>query len=263
MKSLLPRMTLEEAATAMTERTEEHWTARDILGAGARQELTVHAKIPTGMKMVRCEPIEAGQNELEMVAGVLFPLDSNTVTRLLVGPDVEVKELHGPKRLAFLDDYGTGPKLDDYGTGPEWEIAEGETAPRVTASDCWILDSSLERLISKHSAPVDSDDEQTNPADDADHDETLAALFDLVPVEALETMFPAGGKWSGWAGKAKEKGLLTAREGRGMFNPYKAGMWFVQRGAPGWDIDRLYKRLAKNLPARSRDSAHLLTGDFE
>lgn len=148
MKPLLPMMTLDEAAAVMTESTAEHWTARDILGAGARNEVTVHAKIPTGMKMVRCEPTEEGPNETEIVAKVLFPLDFNTVARLLIGPDVEVKELHDIKRLF--------PNMNEYGTGPAWEIAEGETAPRVTASDCWIRDASMERLISTHSAPHDT-----------------------------------------------------------------------------------------------------------
>lgn len=254
MKPLLPRMTLDEAADAMTERTGERWTARDILGAGARGEITIHAKIPIGMKMVRCEPIEAGPNETEMVAGVLFPLDFDTVTRLLVGPDVEVKELHGAKRIH--------PNIDLYGTGPEWEIAEGETAPRVTPSDCWIVDTILERLVSKHSKPEDTSlivDAQTSPTDDVDHDKTLAALFDPVPVEALEKMFPSNGKWKSWAEKAKANGLIDARERTAKFNPYKAGLWFVQKGGPGWDNDRLYRTLANNLPARSRDSVHLLT----
>ncbi len=246
-----------------------HWTARDILGAGARQEITIHAKIPIGMKMVRCEPIEAGPNETEMVAGVLFPLDSNTVGRLLVGPDVEVKELHGPKRIH--------PNVGPYGTGPEWEIAEGETAPRVTASDCWIVDSSLERLVSKHSkqedtpgvkveaAPVTSlsGDEQTSPVDDADHTEKLAALFEPVPMEALEKMFPASGKWKNWVEKAKANRLIVARVGTAKFNPYRAGLWFVQKGAEGWDNARLYRTLANNLPARSLDSVHLLTGGID
>lgn len=96
------------------------------------------------------------------------------------------------------------------------------------------------------------------PADD--HDETLAALFDPVPVEALEKMFPADGKWKSWAEKAKANGLIIARVKTAMFNPYKAGMWFVSKGAEGWDIARLCRTLANNLPARSRDDAHLLTG---
>ena len=99
------------------------------------------------------------------------------------------------------------------------------------------------------------------PADD--HDETLAALFEPIPVEALEKMFPAGGMWKSWAEKAASNGLKKARQKRGMFNPYKAGVWFIRKGAQGWDDARLNRTLANNLPARSHDDAHLLTGGIE
>lgn len=95
------------------------------------------------------------------------------------------------------------------------------------------------------------------------YDEKLAALFDLVPVEALEKMFPADSKWKSWADKAASNGLIDARTARARFNPYKAGKWFVSRGAVGWDDARLNRTLAKNLPARSRDEAHLLTGGID
>lgn len=123
------------------------------------------------------------------------------------------------------------------------------------------LRADITRLAGKLSAPVTSpsSDGRTNPADDVDHDKTLAALFDPVPVEALEKMFPSSGKWESWADKAKANGLIDARDGPAKFNPYKAGVWFHTRGAAGWDIARLYRVLENNLPARSRDSVHLLT----
>jgi hypothetical protein len=101
----------------------------------------------------------------------------------------------------------------------------------------------------------------TTPAADEepDPDEKLSALFDPVPAEALEKMFPAKGKWKSWAEKAKSNGLIDARIKRGMFNPYKAAVWFVNRGMEGWDLSRCYRTLANNLPARSIDDKHLLT----
>lgn len=99
--------------------------------------------------------------------------------------------------------------------------------------------------------------------DETDHDEKLAKLFDPKPVEALEKMFPAEGRWAGWAEKAKANGLINARISRGMFNPYKAGVWFVNKGAEGWDDARLCRALANNLPARSHAEAHLLTGGID
>lgn len=98
---------------------------------------------------------------------------------------------------------------------------------------------------------------------DTDHDKILAALFDPLPVEALEKMFPAGGKWVAWADKAASNGLQDARVARAKFNPYKAGLWFVRKGAKDWDDARLYRTLTNNLPARSRDKEHLLTGGID
>lgn len=105
----------------------------------------------------------------------------------------------------------------------------------------------------------------TTPAADVESNpgEIPAALFDPVPVEALEKMFPAAGKWKGWAGKAKANGLIVARDGRAKFNPYKAAVWFVYRGLQGWDLDRCLRVLTNNLPARSKDDKHLLTGELD
>ena len=76
-------------------------------------------------------------------------------------------------------------------------------------------------------------------------------------------MFPANGKWIISVDHAKAKGLIDARQGRRMFNPYRAGLWFVNKGNIGWDLARLHRVLAKNLPARSKDEARLLTGDLD
>lgn len=102
------------------------------------------------------------------------------------------------------------------------------------------------------------------PASYEDADAQLAQLFDSVPVTALEKMFPAEGKWKGWAEHAtRNKGLKAARTARGLFNPYRAGIWFAGKGIKGWDLARCRRTLANNLPARSLDSKHLLTGELE
>lgn len=100
-----------------------------------------------------------------------------------------------------------------------------------------------------------------NPAKD-DPDKSISALFDPVPVEALEKMFPADGKWKRWAEKAKSNGLICSRLGRAMFNPYIAGRWFMTKGQDGWDDARINRVLANNLPARSRDEKYQLTGEI-
>jgi hypothetical protein len=86
----------------------------------------------------------------------------------------------------------------------------------------------------------------------------IAALFDPVTRVALEAMFPASGKWAGWCERAKRNGLLAARPVRGRFNPYIAGLWFLEQGIPGWDQAKLMRVLHSRLPARSLDKRALL-----
>lgn len=85
-----------------------------------------------------------------------------------------------------------------------------------------------------------------------------AAWFDPVTVATLEAMFPARDQWAKWAERAARNGLIGARVGRGKFNPYAAGKWFLTQGEPGWTEARLYRVLGKNLPARSTDKRELL-----
>lgn len=99
------------------------------------------------------------------------------------------------------------------------------------------------------------------PITQANTAQTLSALFDPVPVEALEKMFPCYGKWKEWAIRASRNKLKDAREGRAKFNPYKAAIWLANKGETGFDLARCYRTLANNLPARSKDKADLLTGN--
>jgi len=106
------------------------------------------------------------------------------------------------------------------------------------------------------------DDVEEQAADD--HDEKLAALFDPLPVEALAKMFMIDlAQWKKWQDKAKANGLSDARQGTALFNPYKAGVWLVRKGTQGWDDAHLFRTLVKNLPARSLDDKHLLTGGID
>lgn len=117
---------------------------------------------------------------------------------------------------------------------------------------------------------VESDNDGVDPAADVEHsnDEALSALFDPVTVEVLERMFATNpdlskGKWKKWGERAARNGLIEAREERGMFNPYKAAMWFLQKGVQGWDLARCHRTLANNLPARSLDNRSMLTGNLD
>jgi len=111
------------------------------------------------------------------------------------------------------------------------------------------------------SAPAGAEQENTEPAD---LDKELAELFDPVRVEQLEAMFPDDGRWAEYANRAASNALIAARKGRAQFNPYHAARWWLDsRGPTGWKWERCLRVLANNLPTRSRDSKHLLIGDYD
>lgn len=94
-------------------------------------------------------------------------------------------------------------------------------------------------------------------------DEELAALLDPVSLAALEKMFPDR-RWANYAERNRRNGLSVAKEGRGKFNPYRAAIWWLGKQTPsGWDLARVRRTLANNLPARSLGSSQLLTGKIE
>jgi len=92
----------------------------------------------------------------------------------------------------------------------------------------------------------------------------LAALFDPVKLAQLKAMFPDE-KWASYAERAKRGGLKdAAKVERGLFNPYRAARWWIDTTGPDeWTWARCVRVLANNLPDRSIDSKHLLTGDYD
>lgn len=139
-----------------------------------------------------------------------------------------------------------------------------ELADRFTCPSNASPQETAEEMEAVAGTSLSSVDIEEQATANVDHNETLAALFDPLPVEALAKIFMTDvTQWEKWAERADRNGLKSARQGRKIFNPYKAGMWFVRNGAEGWDDARLYRTLANNLPARSRDNKHLLTGDLD
>jgi len=135
------------------------------------------------------------------------------VVRDLIGCDIP------PELAALAKAASPAPKMEDVLAAPPSDDAPAD-APAA------------EGKVGTGATPGGDNVEEEAPAAD-DHDKTLAALFDSVPVEALEKMFPASGKWKSWAEKAASNGLKIARTERARFNPYKAGVWFVRKGAEG------------------------------
>ncbi len=100
-------------------------------------------------------------------------------------------------------------------------------------------------------------------------DEDIASLFDGVGKQQLAAMFNAKQDttndldlWTGYIQQANKNELKNARTSHGKYNPYKAGLWWLDKKKPkGWTLERLNKRLAKNLPERSKGNESRLTGE--
>ncbi len=139
-------------------------------------------------------------------------------------------------------------RIDDVAT---WAVAEGISAP-----------GEIETLLQERGNGNDNTEAQLLAANNH-HEEQFFALFDPVRLEVLEKMFPAEGQWKGWAERASRNGLVSARDGRAKFNPYKAAMWFLNQGIGGWNLARCHRTLANNLPVCSKDYKCLLTDDID
>ncbi len=122
----------------------------------------------------------------------------------------------------------------------------------------------MERLAGSDVEPVHEQPRYEGGIQQGDCDHELADLFNAVSWKQLEAMFPAGGKWERYANDAVRNGLRVARVERGKFNPYLAAIWWMDAQSPvGWDWSKCLRKLANNLPSRSRDSKHLLTGESD
>ncbi len=101
------------------------------------------------------------------------------------------------------------------------------------------------------------------------HDE-IASWFDGVGYEQLASMFKESSDpkenervWKSYAAEASKNGLReAAKVKRSKFNPYKAGLWWLDRKRPtDWTQAKMDRTLANNLPARSLEHKPKLTGD--
>lgn len=137
----------------------------------------------------------------------------------------------------------------------------------LSAFAAWCAESELDvspELATLGGASPAATEAETAPNATLDPDEKVAALFDPVGTEELQTMFPTDAEWSKWAERASRNGLSAAHVGTAMFNPYLASKWWLAKHHPkGWDRARCDRTLANNLPHRSRDSRSLLTGKLD
>ena len=133
------------------------------------------------------------------------------------------------------------------------------------------------KALAKHTAqPIPAAPEEalqsTTPSTDikiSEEDEEIAGLFDPVNAQGLGIIFPIVNSekekekevWIKLTERAHRNKLDTAKVKRGLFNPYKVGLWLVQRG--DISIGQLRRKMANNLPTRSLGEEHLLTGDTD
>lgn len=177
----------------------------------------------------------------------------------------EANSMNDPVRFCGHRHQLNGVRLSEFAA---WALSIGwDIPPELAALASQVADMKPDTgTLESTQLPKDSFGDTASEADVTagnDSKAELAALFDPVTVEVLEKMFPANGKWEKWADRAKRKGLDKCRIARSMYNPYCAAEWFLLQGEPGWDWDKCCRKLAKNLPDRSRDSAHLLTGEID
>lgn len=129
--------------------------------------------------------------------------------------------------------------------------------------------SSDQRETTQHASttaePEHGDARQEAGRQPKDHEQELADLFEPVSKKQLEAMFQDGGRWNAYAERAARNGLRSAAWVKhGKFNPFLAARWWIDtQGRVGWTWERCLRVLANHLPPRSRDSKHMLTGDFD
>lgn len=168
-------------------------------------------------------------------------------------------------------------------TAHDGTLVKSEPGWIVPLSELRFKREAIERVASilegealrQETAPSGAPESDEPPITIADHEpgalaingneeNDIAALFDPVRPAQLEAMFPDGGKWKTHSERALRNGLKeAAKQGRASYNPYLAAIWWLNTGPQGWKWERCLRVLANNLPARSIDSRHLLTGEYE
>lgn len=114
--------------------------------------------------------------------------------------------------------------------------------------------------------PEQASDEQTQDQGLAPHVYTAEqqALFDPLSQAGIAELFDiAGVEWASLFERAARNGLGLAREGNSrphQYNPARVASWLVSCGH--LKQGHATNRIASNLPPRSQDSKHLITGEL-
>lgn len=237
--------TLEEAADWLTKKTGEPWTPRRILDAGEQGLINVRAVLPPNTEQsATVGPAYVG-NTIKLDGVYLDSLLKHDSVYVSVTCDVPMGR----------DGVEVDIELTPYALISHKDLG-------VSRAD---LKAAGEALLAQREPPAPDAEAPKVPKIVKDEPD-LAALFDPVHYEALGKMFPCDREngWRNFADKAASNGLIAARQGRAVFNPMLAALWWLDRQHPiGWDLARINRVLAKCLPHRSKGNEHLFTGDYD
>jgi desulfoferrodoxin (superoxide reductase-like protein) len=98
-------------------------------------------------------------------------------------------------------------------------------------------------------------------------EQEICDLFDPMCREAIAALFDKIGKndWRKYFERARRNGLSDARQDErkkpSSYNPWKVGEWLFKKGT--YTREQIDRKLANNLPERSKDKKHLIIGDFD
>lgn len=240
---LLQLNELPEALAWLHEQTGEEWTASRFLEYACRSGTRLHA----------APPLDASYD--------IWVFEAGGMRKALKGLGWAMALLH-PIHIAQLQQCKQTETVHVAGHDYEDRYSWFSEPVRVTLDNLRISENALASILSyrERRRRLHGQPERREES----FDDGLDKLFDPVTVANLEKMFPADGKWKTWAERAARNGLReAAKAGRAKFNPYRAAMWFLDQGEPGFDLARCMRKLANNLPERSSDKRHLLSGDIE
>lgn len=266
-------LTLEEAAREACSHSGGKVGVADFLRAAARGEITLRAIVHATAKVVGfdggifCNKGEATENTVPKGAIPTLPL-------------VACQQLANAGRASWRTFDGFENVDGEMCRFVAAMLSDDEPDFETVANDCRVIgrdvhalaDAFIDTAVNAEANALERQEKRladrnadARHADsDSDSSAVLAALFDPVKPPQLEKMFPDSGDWSDYAERASRNGLMAAKVGRGVFNPFLAAKWWLHEQAPvGWDWARCLRVLANNIPPRSVDSKYLLTGDFE
>lgn len=250
---LLTWNTLEESANYLSGNTGKNWTEREVLEVCNNLGIFLHIQIVTDRTDVPLWMQQGEMAELPFNLDRLSFLGGNGIVQILrhngilykitPGARAELKDLRLSKtRLHEL----VAEYKQHYCRDGDVDVTQ---KPEEQKNKSLTSDTHKETRNGKNNKPSEVEES----------DIQFSKLFPLVKYAALESMFPADGKWRKWTTRAARNGLKEARQAHASFNPYLAAKWWIAKQKPkGWDNEKCLKILARNYPNQTQDYHGLL-----